>query len=111
MEAVWSWKTGVPPTGSVRYGKQYNYRCPRCRSEVFPPATPSLYALDLSNLGERIGDKPLKKFTDKTTGEPIMSPLAPATMARAERCRQRFGEFPAVLMPAKAERGSERHPT
>ncbi|MGK9270470.1 DNA cytosine methyltransferase [Williamsia muralis] len=96
VEAVWSWKTGVPPTGSVRYGKQYNYRCPRCRGEVVPPQTPSLAALDLSDLGTRIGDR--KK------------PLAAATMARAERCRQRFAEFPAVLLPAKATRGSERHP-
>lgn len=96
VEAVWTWKTGVPPTGSVRYGKQYLYRCPSCRGVVIPPMTPSLAALDLSDLGARIGDR--KK------------PLAPATMARAERCRQRFGEFPAVLMPAKAVRGTERHP-
>jgi len=96
VRAVWSWKTGVPPTGSVRYGKQYNYRCPSCHREVIPPFTPSLDALDLSNLGTRIGDR------DK--------PLAAATMARAERCRQRFAEFPAVLMPAKSQRGSERHP-
>lgn len=96
VEAVWSWKTGVPPTGSVRYGKQYEYRCPSCRRPVVPPATPSLAAIDLSNLGTRIGDRE--------------KPLAAATMARAERCRQRFGEFPAVLMPAKAARGAERHP-
>lgn len=96
VEAVWTWKTGVPPTGSVRYGKQYEYRCPSCRTPVVPPMTPSLGALDLTNLGTRIGDR--KK------------PLAPATMARAERCRQRFADFPAVLMPAKALRGSERHP-
>jgi site-specific DNA-cytosine methylase len=96
VDAVWSWRTGVPPTGSVRYGKQYEYRCPSCRAVVVPPATPSLTALDLTNLGTRIGDR--KK------------PLAPATMARAERCRQRFADFPAVLMPAKAVHGSERHP-
>lgn len=96
VEAVWTWKTGVPPTGAVRYGKQYTYRCPSCHSEVFPPFTPSLDALDLSYLGTRIGDR------DR--------PLAPTTMARAERCRQRFGEFPAVLMPAKALRGAARHP-
>lgn len=95
VEAVWTWKTGVPPTGSVRYGKQYEYRCPSCRGVVIPPMTPSLAALDLSNLGTRIGDR--KK------------PLAAATMARAERCRQRFAEFPAVLMPAKAARGAEKH--
>lgn len=96
VPAVWSWKTGIPPTGSVRYGKQYNYRCPRCRNEVIPPMSPSVNALDLSNLGTRIGDR--------------TKPLAPATMARAERCRQRFAEFPAVLMPAKAVHGTERHP-
>ncbi len=105
VQAAWSWKTGVPPTGSVRYGKQYNYRCPSCRNEVIPPMTPALAALDLTNLGTRIGDKPVKKQRDGSTG-----PLAAATMARAERCRQRFPEFPAVLMPAKAVHGSERHP-
>ncbi|OCB51669.1 DNA methyltransferase [Mycobacterium vulneris] len=96
VEAVWSWRTGVPPTGTVRYGTQYDYRCPSCRRVVVPPMTPSLAALDLNNLGTRIGDRE--------------KPLAATTMARAERCRQRFAEFPAVLMPAKAERGAERHP-
>ncbi|MFJ8687363.1 DNA cytosine methyltransferase [Micromonospora wenchangensis] len=104
VPAVWSWKTGIPLTGSVSYGKQYNYRCPRCRSEVVPPMSPSLNALDLTNLGTRIGDKPIKKHRDGSTG-----PLAAATLARAERCRQRFAEFPAILMPAKATRGVERH--
>lgn len=85
VEGVWTWKTGIPPTGQVRYGVQYNYRCPSCRAEVMPAYTPSLYALDLSNLGTRIGDR--------------SKDLAPATMARAERCRQRFADFPAVLMP------------
>jgi site-specific DNA-cytosine methylase len=88
VEAVWTWRTGVPPTGSVRYGKQYDYRCPSCRTEVIPPMAPSVNALDLTNLGTRIGDR------DK--------PLAASTMARAERCRQRFAEFPLVLIPAQA---------
>ncbi|MEH0579084.1 MULTISPECIES: DNA cytosine methyltransferase [Streptomyces] len=96
VEAVWSWKTGVPPSGSVCYGKQYNYRCPSCRREVVPPMTPSLVALDLSDLGTKIGDR--------------ATPLAESTMARAERCRQRFSQFPAVLLPAKGVHGTERHP-
>ncbi|MER6632223.1 DNA cytosine methyltransferase [Streptomyces sp. NPDC000987] len=96
VEAVWSWKTGVPPSGSVCYGKQYNYRCPSCRREVVPPMTPSLVALDLSDLGTKIGDRD--------------TPLAESTMARAERCRQRFAQFPAVLLPAKGVHGTERHP-
>lgn len=106
VEAVWSWKTGVPPNGTVRYGKQYNYRCPQCRREVVPPMAPSLQALDLTNLGLRIGDRPLKTF--KVGDREVRSPLAPSTMARAERCRQKFAQFPAILMPAKAARGVER---
>lgn len=96
VEAVWTWRTGIPPTGSVRYGKQYEYRCPRCRRPVVPPMTPSLAALDLSDLGTRIGDR--------------ARPLVASTMARARRCLERFAEFPAVLMPAKGVHGSERHP-
>lgn len=106
VEAVWSWKTGVPDSGSVRYGTQYNYRCPRCRREVVPPMTPSLNALDLTELGARVGDRPLKKFM--VGDQEILSPLAPATMARIERCRQRFAEYPAILMPAKSAHGVER---
>lgn len=96
VEAVWTWRTGVPPTGSVRYGRQYEYRCPSCRKSVMPPMMPSLSTIDLTNLGTRIGDR--KKA------------LKPATMARAERCRQKFAEFPAILMPAKSVHGVERHP-
>ncbi|MFF4709278.1 DNA cytosine methyltransferase [Streptomyces sp. NPDC001297] len=106
VEAVWSWKTGIPATGKVCYGQQYEYRCPRCRRPVVPPMTPSLAALDLTDLGTRIGDRPTKIFPDGFVG-----PLARATMARAERCRQRFTDFPAILLPTGAGHGSERQPT
>lgn len=110
LPAEWTWKTGIPPTGSVRYGKQYIYTCPRCGREVIPAMAPSINALDLTNLGTRIGDKPHKDFFNKN-GELIgRGPMAPATMARADRCRQRFGDFPAIIMPAKATHGVERHP-
>lgn len=105
VEAVWTWRTGIPASGLVEYGNQYDYRCPSCRREVVPPMTPSLTALDLTDLGVRIGDKPIKTFKDGFVG-----PLARSTMARAERCRQRFADFPAVLMPAKGVHGSEKHP-
>ncbi|MFB7763542.1 hypothetical protein [Streptomyces xiamenensis] len=91
VEAVWTWRTGIPATGLVTYGKQYEYRCPSCRRPVIPPMTPSLGALDLSDLGVRIGDR------DR--------PLASSTMARAERCRQRFADFPAVLVSGQSGRG------
>ncbi|MEU9220167.1 DNA cytosine methyltransferase [Streptomyces sp. NPDC048376] len=104
VEAVWSWKTGIPESGTVMYGKQYEYRCPSCRRPVVPPMTPSLAALDLTDLGTRIGDKPVKVFKDGFVG-----PLARSSMARAERCRQRFADFPAILMPAKSVHGTEKH--
>ena len=103
VEAVWTWKTGPTLTGTVEYGKQYEYRCPSCRAAVVPPMTPSLAALDLTDLGVRIGDKPIKTFKDGFVG-----PLAQSSMARAERCRQRFANSPAILMPAKGVHGSER---
>ncbi|GAB3251747.1 DNA cytosine methyltransferase [Kineosporia babensis] len=109
VEARWTWKTGIPLTGTVDYGKQYHYTCPSCRAEVVPPFTPSLDAIDLSNIGTRIGDRPLKAHTDKKTGHVTWGHLAPATMERADRARRKFGQFPALLMPAKAQRGSERH--
>jgi hypothetical protein len=65
--------------------------------------TPSLAALDLSDLGTRIGDRPVKTFKDGHRG-----PFAASTTARVERCRQRFADFPAILMPAKGVHGSER---
>lgn len=103
VEAVWTWRTGIPPTGKVAYGEQYEYRCPSCRRAVVPPMTPSLAALDLSDLGTRIGDRPIKTFKDGHRG-----PFAASTTARVERCRQRFADFPAILMPAKGVHGSER---
>lgn len=103
VEAVWTWKTGIPDTGLVTYGKQYEYRCPSCRTAVVPPMTPSIAALDLTDLGTRIGDRPIKTFKDGHRG-----PFAASTTARIERCRQKFADFPAILMPAKGVHGSER---
>lgn len=103
VEAVWTWRTKIPPTGKVAYGEQYDYRCPSCRREVVPPMTPSIAALDLSDLGTRIGDRPVKTFPDGHRG-----PFAASTTARIERCRRKFADFPAILMPAKGVHGSER---
>ncbi|MWA08821.1 DNA cytosine methyltransferase [Streptomyces sp. BA2] len=103
VEAVWTWRTGIPPTGKVAYGEQYEYRCPSCRTLVVPPMAPSITALDLTDLGTRIGDRPTKIFKDGHRG-----PFAASTTARIERCRRKFADFPAILMPAKGVHGSER---
>jgi site-specific DNA-cytosine methylase len=91
--AVWTWKTGVPPSGTVRYGQQYKYCCPRCKREIVPPMTPSVNSIDFSNLGTKIGEKPSKTFKDGFVG-----PMARETMGRAQRCFERFPEFPPVLL-------------
>lgn len=110
VESVWTWKTGIPPTGKVAYGEQYNYTCPSCHREVIPTMAPSINALDLTNLGTRIGDRPIKDFKDKNGNVVYRGPMAESTMGRAERCLRKFPEYPAILMPAKAVHGTEKHP-
>lgn len=53
-----------------KYGQQYLYRCPRDSSVVEPLVLPAIAAIDLDDLGERIGDR--------------KRPLSPRTMARIE---------------------------
>lgn len=64
-----------------KYGQQYVYRCPRieCRHSIVEPfVLPALAAIDLSDLGHRIGDR--KK------------PLVPATTRRIKVGLQMFGQ-------------------
>ncbi|MFJ5984258.1 DNA cytosine methyltransferase [Lentzea sp. NPDC092896] len=110
VESVWTWKTGLPPTGKVAYGEQYNYRCPSCRREVIPTMAPSINALDLTNLGTRIGDKPIKDYKDKDGTVVYRGRMAESTTGRAERCLRKFPDYPAILMPAKGAHGTEKHP-
>jgi DNA (cytosine-5)-methyltransferase 1 len=53
-----------------KYGQQYIYRCPTCGAEAEPFVLPAVAALDLDDLGTRIGDRE--------------RPLADNTMARIE---------------------------
>lgn len=69
VEGVQSWKR-LDRRRVGKYGQQYLYRCPRCSHVVEPFVLPALAALDLSDLGERIGDR--------------SRPLAPRTMARIQ---------------------------
>ncbi|WP_301122585.1 DNA cytosine methyltransferase [Mycolicibacterium fortuitum] len=82
-----------PGTDMGRYRSQYVYRCPRvsCRNAIVePPAMPAAEAIDWSLPGERLGDKPLREFKDKTTGEVVLSPLAPKTIARIQAGIDRY---------------------
>lgn len=70
------------------YGAQYTFRCPRisCRNAVVQPyVLPAAAAIDLSNPGERIGDR--------------RRPLKPKTLARIEAGLRRYCR-PIVLEAA-----------
>lgn len=53
-----------------KYGQQYLYRCGGCGDVVEPFVLPAIAALDLTDVGQRIGDR--------------AKPLAPRTMARIQ---------------------------
>ncbi|EUA17264.1 C-5 cytosine-specific DNA methylase family protein [Mycobacterium xenopi 3993] len=61
-----------------RYRAQYIYTCSRtgCHRVVEPFYRPAAEAIDWAIQGQRIGDKPLREFKNKTTGEVVLSPLA-----------------------------------
>ncbi len=60
-----------------KWRQQYNYLCPHCSSITAPPAPAVANALDLTNVGQRIGDR--------------VRPLKPKTMARIERALDLWG--------------------
>lgn len=94
-----------------RYRQQYMYRCPnvKCRNQVLEPAVrPAAEIIDWSLLGERLGDKPIKKFVDKKTGEVSYGPLAPKTMARVHAGIDRY--WLPLLVPVEGREGKEARP-
>lgn len=48
-----------------KYGQQYLYICPRCSSIVEPFVSPAIRAIDLTDIGERIGDRK-RPLSEKT---------------------------------------------
>jgi DNA (cytosine-5)-methyltransferase 1 len=87
VEGVQSWKrTDRRRVG--KFGQQYEFRCPRtpCGQAVVEPfVLPAIAALDLTDVGERIGDR--------------KRPLAAKTMARIEWGLREFAE-PVVAQVA-----------
>ncbi|MEY8019079.1 DNA cytosine methyltransferase [Mycobacterium servetii] len=91
VEAIQVFKR--PGADMGRFRQQYVYRCPRvtCRNAVFePPVLAAAEAIDWALRGERIGDKPVREFKDKKTGEVFFGPLAPKTMTRILAGMQRY---------------------
>lgn len=87
VKAVQVWKR--PGTDMGRYRSQYVYRCPnaKCRNAVVEPAVlPAAAAIDWTDLGTRIGDRPrpMKQATRdriaaglKRYARPVALPAAP----------------------------------
>lgn len=110
VEGVQTWKR-LDRRCVGKYGPQYSYRCPRkrCGKAVEPLVLPAAAAIDWDDIGVRLGDKPLKPFIDKRTGEVVWLPQAPATMHRIEAGLQMFAQ-PVVVAAAgnTYEHGSYR---
>lgn len=84
VESVQSWKR-KDRRRIGKYGPQYVYVCAAGQHSshvVEPYVLPATTAIDWSDLGERIGDRPLREFKNKKTGEVTKDHLAPATMRR-----------------------------
>jgi len=90
-----------------KYKAQYNWRCPKqsCKNRIIEPAwLPASTAIDWTLRGQRIGDRPLRKFTDKKTNTETWAPLAPKTLARIHNGLEMYGSTP---MSIDSVRGSQ----
>ncbi len=93
-----SWKRPGRKIG--KYRTQYVYACPiPGHPAVEPYVMPALDALDLSDLGDRIGDRPLRTFKVKLDGveTTVQDHLAPATMRRIRVGALMFNGEPEVV--------------
>lgn len=100
VRAVQTWKPRTLAWPLDRWGeyrRQYVYTCPTCHTRVEPVAWPAYSALDLTNLGPRIGDR----------ADLGMKQLAATTLARIKLAMVKFGGSPPVIIPAKAAWGAE----
>ena len=91
VRCMQSWKN--PNYRWGRYKAQYVYRCPntKCRNAIIEPGwLPAASAIDWKLRGQRIGDRPLREFKDKKTGDVTTGRLAPKTMARISAGLQRY---------------------
>ncbi len=94
VNAIQTWKNTQKRFG--KYRQQYVYCCPADGAVVEPYYYAAFNCIDFSDKGTRIGDRPLKKYYDKT-GELLkykgesMLPLAPNSMIRVDIGLDKFG--------------------
>ncbi|MHB1782641.1 MAG: DNA cytosine methyltransferase, partial [Acidimicrobiales bacterium] len=101
VDAVQTWKPRTAAWPLARWGKyrsQYIYTCPDCAAEVMPVTWPAYDAIDWSDPGPSLSER----------ADLGMRPLKPATMERIRRAVAKYQHGPAVVIPAKAEWGTDR---
>ena len=102
--AVQTWKQATKAWPLPRWGKykrQYVYCCPNCKTQVEPAAWPAYTAINWSNLGPTLGERP-------NLG---MNQLATATVERIRRALAKFGGSPPFVIPTKSVWGTDRSVT
>lgn len=97
--SVQTWKN--PSKRFGKYKQQYIYSCPCCAKPVDPYYYAAFNCIDWSDIGTRIGDRPLKKYYKKGKllkfhGE-ALNPLSPNTLTRAEFGLKKYGKDPFVI--------------
>ncbi len=94
VHAIQTWKRSDKQYG--KYKQQYVYCCGSCTTVVDPYYYASFNCIDWSDIGERIGDKPLKHYKDAYKGEHML-PLAPNTLTRIDNGIEKHGGNPIVV--------------
>jgi len=92
-----------------KYRQQYLWHCPRCTTVVEPAVLPAAAAIDATDLGTRIGDKPTKDFYSRSGEFLGHGPLAPKTMARIaggiDKWERGLFDSPALIVPVEGRDG------
>lgn len=94
-----------------KYGQQYLYACPACAEIVEPYVAPALTALDLADVGERIGDR-RKPLADKTLArirwglEHLAWPVVATVVGNTYEAGQYRRAWPAATAPLTARQAT-----
>jgi len=92
-----------------KYRQQWLWHCPLCATAVEPAVLPAAAAIDATDLGTRIGDKPEKDFYDRKGNFLGTGPLAPKTMSRInggiDKWEQGLFDAPALIVPVEGRDG------
>jgi DNA (cytosine-5)-methyltransferase 1 len=111
IAAVQTWKRTGKQFG--KYRQQYVYCCGSCTTVVEPYYYAAFNCIDWSHPGTRIGDRPLKKYFDKSgkvlkfKGKSLL-PLSPNTMTRVDFGLNKYGHEPFQIQTVNGQEHQHR---